>query len=84
MNVGAHSTKSIAPQPTLLWAHKAAIWAIGKLPQFNNCMLFRAYNRALRLFHQEYIGKTYFGALMHCNLSDLIQLYVFNFWSLGA
>ncbi len=79
MNVGARSTESITFQPRLWWAHKTAIWAIGKLPQFNNCMPFRAYNRALRLFRQEYIGKTYFGALMHCNLSDLIQLYVFHF-----
>ena len=62
-----------------MWAHKAAIWGIGKLPQFNNHMPFRAYDKALRLFRQEYIGETYFGSLMHCNLSDLIQSYVFHF-----
>jgi FkbM family methyltransferase len=67
------------PQPRLLWAHKAAIWGIGKLPHFNNHMLFRAYDKAIRLFRQEHIGKTYFGALMHCNLSDWIQLHIFHF-----
>jgi FkbM family methyltransferase len=78
MNVSAYAIES-AETPRLLWAHKAAIWAIGKLPQFNNCMLFRVYNRFLRLFRQEYTGKTYFGSLMRCNLSDMIQLYVFHF-----
>jgi FkbM family methyltransferase len=78
MNVGARSTKSIAPQPTLLWAHKAAIRAIGKLPQFDY-MPYRAYNKLLRLLKQDYIGETYFGALMRCNPSDLIQSYVFHF-----
>jgi FkbM family methyltransferase len=80
MNVSASGVEPAEiPQPRLLWAHKAAIWGIGKLPQFNNYMPFRAYDKALRLFRQEYIGKTYFGALMHCNLSDLIQSYVFHF-----
>jgi FkbM family methyltransferase len=79
MNVDARSTEVLIPQPRLWWAHKTAIWTIGKLPQFNHCMPFRAYNRALRLFQQEYIGKTYFGALMRCNLSDMIQCYVFHF-----
>lgn len=80
MNLSAYAIESAeTPQPRLLWAHKAAIWAIGKLPQFNNYMPFRIYDKFLRLFHQEYIGKTYFGALMRCNLSDLIQSYVFHF-----
>ena len=80
----AHSTKSIAPQPTLLWAHKAAIRAIGKLPQFDY-MPYRAYNKLLSvLFKKDYIGETYFGALMRCNPSDLIQSYVFHFGVLGA
>jgi hypothetical protein len=52
---------------------------IGKLPQFNNYMPFRAYDKALRLFRQQYIGKTYFGAFMHCDLSDLTQSYIFHF-----
>ena len=80
MNVSASGLRPAeTPQPRLLWAHKAAIWGIGKLPQFNNYMPFRAYDKALRLFRPEYIGKTYFGALMRCNLSDLIQSYVFHF-----
>jgi FkbM family methyltransferase len=78
MNVNAHSTASITPQPMLLWAHKAAIRAIGKLPQFDY-MPYRAYNKLIRLLKPEYIGKTYFGALMHCNPSDLIQAYVLHF-----
>jgi FkbM family methyltransferase len=79
MNVGAHSAASLAPQLRPWSAHKTATWAIGKIPQFNNYLPFRAYNKALRLFRQEYIGETYFGALMYSNLSDLIQSYVFHF-----
>jgi FkbM family methyltransferase len=80
MSVNAYASKSNGgAQPRLLWAHKAAIRTIGKIPQFNNYMPFRAYDKLLRLYQQEYIGKTYFGALMNCNLSDLIQSYVFHF-----
>jgi FkbM family methyltransferase len=80
MNVNSSDVKqSETPQPRLLWAHRAVIWGIGKLPQFNNYMPFRAYDKALRLFRQEYIGKTYFGALMNCNLSDWIQSHIFHF-----
>ena len=80
MNGNAYASNSTdTAEPRLLWAHKAAISAIGKLPQFNNYMPFRAYDKFLRLYQQEYIGKTYFGALMNCNLSDLIQSYVFHF-----
>ena len=42
-------------------------------------MPYRAYNKLLRLLKQEYIGKTYFGARMICNPSDLIQAYVLHF-----
>jgi FkbM family methyltransferase len=80
MNVSSSGVKRAeTPQPVLLWAHRAAIWGIAKLPNFNNHMIFRAYHKAIRLFRQEYIGRTYFGALMHCNLSDWIQLHVFHF-----
>jgi FkbM family methyltransferase len=67
------------PQPRLLWAHRAAIWSIGKLPQFKNHLLFRAYDKTLRLFRQEYIGQTYFGSLVNCDLSDWIQSHIFHF-----
>jgi FkbM family methyltransferase len=80
MNATARSIESAeTSRPRLLWAHKAAIRAIGNLPQFNNYMPFRAYDKLLRLYKDEYIGKTYFNALMRCNLSDLIQSYVFHF-----
>jgi FkbM family methyltransferase len=62
----------------LLSAHKAAIRAIGKLPQFDY-MTYRAYNKLLRVVKRDYIGKTYFGARMRCNPSDLIQAYVLHF-----
>lgn len=78
MNVGAHSIESLTPHSRLLWAHKAAIRAIGKVHQFDY-MPYRAYNKLLRFLKQEYIGETYFGALMHCNPSDLIQAYVLHF-----
>lgn len=78
MNADVHTTESIVPQPILLSAHKAAIRAIGRLPQFDY-MPYRAYNKVLRLLKREYIGKTYFGALMRCNPSDLIQAYVLHF-----
>ena len=78
--MSTYASKSTeASEPKLLWAHKAAIRAISKIPQFNNYMPFRAYDKLLRLYQQEYIGKTYFGAVMNCNLSDLIQSYVFHF-----
>jgi hypothetical protein len=48
-------------------------------PAIQQLHAFPDYDKFLRLFHQEYIGKTYFGALMRCNLSDLIQSYVFHF-----
>jgi FkbM family methyltransferase len=80
MNASAHSIEPLETrQPRLLWAHKAAIRAIAKLPQFNNYMPFRAYDKLLRLYNEEYMGRTYFGAVMRCNLSDLIQNYVFHF-----
>ena len=42
MNVSASGVEPAeTPQPRLLWAHKAAIWGIGKLPQFNNYMPFQ-------------------------------------------
>jgi FkbM family methyltransferase len=80
MNVTTYASKPAKTlEPKLLWAHKAVIRTIGKIPQFNNYMPFRAYDKLLRLYRQEYIGKTYFGAFMNCDLSDLIQSYVFHF-----
>jgi FkbM family methyltransferase len=80
MNVSTYASKPAKTlEPKLLWAHKAAIRTIGKIPQFNNYMPFRAYDKLLRLYRRQYIGKTYFGAFMNCDLSDLIQSYVFHF-----
>lgn len=58
---------------------RAIIWAIGKLPTAQAKETYRLYNRALIFLRKEYMGKTFFGAAMHCDLDDAIQSYIFHF-----
>jgi FkbM family methyltransferase len=40
---------------------------------------FRAYNKALKLRHVCRVPRTYFGSLVECELTDLIQMCIYHF-----
>jgi FkbM family methyltransferase len=80
MSLGSHAIEAVeSAQVRLLGLHKAAIWGLRKLPEAKAKFGLRVYDKALRLMQPVYIGRTYFGALIRCNLSDLIQFRIFHF-----
>lgn len=57
----------------------AFVGSIRLLPTDIRALVFRVYNKTLKVLGSEYTGKTYFGARLYCNLNDYIQFFIFHF-----
>ena len=60
-------------------AHETIIGTISNLP-FGNEITWRGYNYFLKhAWHRPFAGRTFFGAVMECDLRDVIQRTIFSF-----
>lgn len=61
------------------FSHRAAIRMIGSLPPSLSVFSFRSVNYVLRRLKKDYRTRTFFGASIRCNATDLIQTMILHF-----